>query len=155
MSNFPHFEHADHGMTRFPPNVEQITVKRETGRTWLVARRNDVELRFPLTGGDCSHLAGLLTAAALDENRGVLKGRGEVSQSLAAADLSDTIPSQEPLKVVMDPESKAFLEEIASLENTIHVELAEHDAEIAGLKETVSCLQSAQAAREEQQRKRL
>lgn len=49
-------------MTRFPPNVEQITVERESGVAWLVTRRNDVELRFPLDDADCAHLATLLTA---------------------------------------------------------------------------------------------
>jgi hypothetical protein len=47
-------------LTRFPPNVEQISVDRQNLRTWLVVRRNDVELRFPLTGRDCRHLAALL-----------------------------------------------------------------------------------------------
>lgn len=55
------FAHAEKGMTRFPPNVEQITVERESVRTWLVTRRNDTILRFPLTEADCCHLAKLLT----------------------------------------------------------------------------------------------
>jgi hypothetical protein len=55
------FSHAEQGMTRFPPNVEQITVERQSLRTWLITRRNDVELRFPLTEKDCDHLAKLLT----------------------------------------------------------------------------------------------
>ena len=55
------FSHAEMGMTRFPPNVEQITVEHESYRSWLVARRNDVELRFPLTEAHCDHLARLLT----------------------------------------------------------------------------------------------
>jgi hypothetical protein len=55
------FCHAEQGMTRFPPNVEQITVKHESFRTWLIARRNDVTLRFPLTESDCEHLIKLLT----------------------------------------------------------------------------------------------
>jgi hypothetical protein len=54
------FTHAERGMTRFPPNVEQITVEHESTRTWLVTRRNDVELRFPLNDADCRHLASLL-----------------------------------------------------------------------------------------------
>jgi hypothetical protein len=54
------FSHADNGMTRFPPNVEQISVEHESLRTWLTVRRNDVKLRFPLTEADCRHLAGLL-----------------------------------------------------------------------------------------------
>jgi len=54
------FSHAKQGMTRFPPNVEQITVEHESVLTWLVTRRNDVTLRFPLTSVDCEHLASLL-----------------------------------------------------------------------------------------------
>jgi hypothetical protein len=55
------FSHAESGLTRFPLNVEQISVEREATRTWLVARRNDVVLRFPLREEDCQHLADLLT----------------------------------------------------------------------------------------------
>jgi hypothetical protein len=55
------FSHAAKGMARFPPNVEQITVEHESLCTWLVVRRNDTTLKFPLTGGDCRHLAALLT----------------------------------------------------------------------------------------------
>jgi len=55
------FSHAEFGLTRFPPDVEQITVERESIWTWLVARRNDVTLRFPLTDADCNYLAKLLT----------------------------------------------------------------------------------------------
>lgn len=54
------FSHADRGLTRFPPNVEQISVEREATCTWLIARRNDVVLRFPLRDDDCRHLAALL-----------------------------------------------------------------------------------------------
>jgi hypothetical protein len=57
------FSHAETGLTRFPPNVEQIKVEHETLRTWLVTRRNDIVLRFPLSEDDCRHLAALLTAA--------------------------------------------------------------------------------------------
>src|ERR1700730_14216768 len=46
------FSHADKGMTRFPPNVEQISVEHESLRTWLIVRRNDVKLRFPLCEAD-------------------------------------------------------------------------------------------------------
>ncbi len=56
------FTHAEGGLTRFPPNVEQISIEREATRTWLVARRNDVVLRFPLRDEDCRYLAGLLTS---------------------------------------------------------------------------------------------
>ena len=54
------FHHAVAGMTRFPPNVEQISVEREHTRMWLVTRRNDVVLRFPLTDADCEYLVRLL-----------------------------------------------------------------------------------------------
>jgi hypothetical protein len=54
------FLHASAGMTRFPPNVEQISVQREPTVTWLIARRNDTELRFPLNEADRRHLARLL-----------------------------------------------------------------------------------------------
>ena len=47
-------------MTRFPPNIEQLSVKRESTVVWLIARRNDIELRFPLKEEDCAHLAALL-----------------------------------------------------------------------------------------------
>jgi hypothetical protein len=60
------FHHAEKGMTRFPPNVEQITVERETSVTWLVARRNDTVLRFPLTEEDCRHLVALLRSVAAE-----------------------------------------------------------------------------------------
>lgn len=56
------FEHAEYGMTRFPPNVEQITVRHETACSWLIVRRNELELKFPLSHDDRRHLAGLLTA---------------------------------------------------------------------------------------------
>lgn len=58
------FEHGESGLTRFPPNVEQIAVRRESGAMWLVVRRNDLELRFPLSADDCRHLATLLTPTA-------------------------------------------------------------------------------------------
>ena len=55
------FSLAEKGLTRFPPNVEQITIEREATCVWLVTRRNDVVLRFPLSDEDCRHLADLLT----------------------------------------------------------------------------------------------
>ena len=58
------FHHAEVGMTRFPPNVEQINVRQEGGMIWLTARRNDTELRFPLSRDDALHLAGLLADAS-------------------------------------------------------------------------------------------
>jgi hypothetical protein len=56
------FSHVSNGMTRFPPNVEQLRVEFEPSATGLVARRNDIELRFPLNEGDRRHLARLLLA---------------------------------------------------------------------------------------------
>jgi hypothetical protein len=54
------FSHAKSGMTRFPPNIEQLRIERDATVTWLIARRNDVELRFPLHEDDRRHLARLL-----------------------------------------------------------------------------------------------
>jgi hypothetical protein len=66
MSNPPFdFSHASAGLTRFPPNVEQISIERENLRVWLVARRNDIVLRFPLREADCQHLAALLLGQVL------------------------------------------------------------------------------------------
>ena len=56
-----HFFHALEGMTRYPPNVEQLSIEHGPTCTWLVARRNEVVLRFPLRETDCLHLATLLT----------------------------------------------------------------------------------------------
>lgn len=56
------FSHGEAGLTRFPPNVEQIRIERESLRTWLITRRNDVELKFPLSENDCNYLADLLLA---------------------------------------------------------------------------------------------
>lgn len=56
-------------MTRFPPNVEQIAVRREGGRVWLIARRNEVELSFPLSVADVVHLARLLVGSPREAER--------------------------------------------------------------------------------------
>jgi hypothetical protein len=56
----PTFTHGESGLTRFPPNIEQLSIERENLRTWLIARRNEVILRFPLEDRDCQHLADLL-----------------------------------------------------------------------------------------------
>jgi len=61
------FAHAETGMTRFPPNVEQISVEHESLRSWLIVRRNDVTLKFPLEVSDCRHLAALLLKEKQDE----------------------------------------------------------------------------------------
>ena len=58
------FGHADAGMTRFPPNVEQIRVEPAGQWLWLIVRRNDVELKMPLHPDDCAHLARLLATHA-------------------------------------------------------------------------------------------
>jgi hypothetical protein len=47
-------------MTRFPPNIEQIRVEAQGATVWMITRRNDVELRFPLSRDDALHLAKLL-----------------------------------------------------------------------------------------------
>jgi hypothetical protein len=54
------FSHAKTGMTRFPPNVEQISVEHESVCTWLVVRRNELTIRLPLSEADRHHLASLL-----------------------------------------------------------------------------------------------
>ena len=56
------FSQSEKGITRWPPNIEQIRIERDSLRVWLIARRNDVELRFPLEQNDCEHLAALLLA---------------------------------------------------------------------------------------------
>jgi hypothetical protein len=61
------FSHAETGMTRFPPNVEQISVEHEQLRSWLIVRRNDTTLKFPLEISDCRHLAALLLKKKQDE----------------------------------------------------------------------------------------
>ena len=56
------FALADNGLTRFPPNVEQISVEHEEFCSWVIARRNGTVLKFPLSRTACSHLAQLLTS---------------------------------------------------------------------------------------------
>lgn len=56
---FP-FTHARLGLTRFPPNVEQISVHDDGFVLWLTVRRNDVILKFPMHPADRRHLAALL-----------------------------------------------------------------------------------------------
>jgi hypothetical protein len=58
------FAHATHGLSRFSSNVELISIERKTLITWLVVRRNNVVLRFPLQDEDCRHLAGCLRGPA-------------------------------------------------------------------------------------------
>ena len=57
-------------MTRFPPNVEQVLIDRNSIGATLTARRNDVVLTFPLSGADCRYLAALLLECA-SSNDGV------------------------------------------------------------------------------------
>jgi hypothetical protein len=47
-------------MTRFPPNIEQLRIERGSTVMWLIARGNDIELRFPLKEEDRRYLARLL-----------------------------------------------------------------------------------------------
>ena len=54
------FSHAERGMTRFLLNIAQLRVACESMTMWLIARRNEIELRFPLNEKDRVHLAGLL-----------------------------------------------------------------------------------------------
>lgn len=61
------FSHAESGMTRFPPNVEAITIERGPTRWWLIARRNDVVLRFPLNEDDRRFLARLILGDLQDD----------------------------------------------------------------------------------------
>jgi len=75
------FSHGEAGMTRFPPNVEQITVVHDSTVTWLCVRRNAVELRFPLSDNDRRHLAKLLLQflpdAAANARAGHVQSREE------------------------------------------------------------------------------
>jgi len=62
------FSPSESGLVRFPPNVESISVEATGGAyTWLVVRRNETELRFPLARENCEHLAVLLLAATEGE----------------------------------------------------------------------------------------
>ena len=64
------FAHASRGLSRFPPNVELISVERDSSVTCLVVRRNDLVLRFPLQDDDCRHLAACLLGAIADRPGG-------------------------------------------------------------------------------------
>lgn len=71
------FSHGECGLTRFPANVEQITVEYGSTCIWLVARRNEAVRRFPMNKSDCQHLISLLSAPPSSEGR---RGRaGEAS----------------------------------------------------------------------------
>ncbi len=61
---FSPFQHAESGMSRFPPNVEQITVERDALRVWINVRRNETIIRLPLDSEDVAHLVRLLTCGA-------------------------------------------------------------------------------------------
>lgn len=64
------FQLAEKGMTRFPPNIEQISVRVDGyGGKRLIARRNDVELSFNLEPSDVEHLIKLLKQDAFIEVR--------------------------------------------------------------------------------------
>ena len=60
------FHLADCALTRFPSNVEQLLVERESTIVYLVARQNGVVLRFPLRDSDRDHLAALILGLASD-----------------------------------------------------------------------------------------
>lgn len=51
-------------MTRFPPNVESISVRVESSRAWLIVSRNDTSLTFAMGAADALELAKRLQAAA-------------------------------------------------------------------------------------------
>lgn len=56
------FIQGEHGLTRFPPNIEQILVEHQPLFTLISMRRNDVTLKFALRNADREHLAALLLA---------------------------------------------------------------------------------------------
>jgi len=58
------FSHGETGMTRFPPNVESISVRVESSRAWLIVSRNDTSLTFAMGAADALELAKRLQAAA-------------------------------------------------------------------------------------------
>ncbi len=60
------FSHTPCDMTRFPPNVEQITVKVESACVWPRVRRNDISMEFPLGFDGAEHLIRLLSRASDD-----------------------------------------------------------------------------------------
>lgn len=62
----PEFSLGESGLTRFPPNVEQLGVETGPTHVWLTARLNDVKLRFPLRPADVEHLCSLLRKAVDD-----------------------------------------------------------------------------------------
>lgn len=47
-------------MTRFPPNVEQISVEPAAFGAWLRVRQNGTRMEFPLEPADIEHLIALL-----------------------------------------------------------------------------------------------
>jgi len=65
MEPYPHAikaKHIEDGIVKFPVNVHAIHILRDGGRyITLVAKQNDVCLRFVLNEDDCRHLASLLT----------------------------------------------------------------------------------------------
>ena len=61
MPDLPPWNLADRGMTRFPPNVESLSVEWSGDTAILAARRNDTVLRFPLDVETRLHLVRLLS----------------------------------------------------------------------------------------------
>jgi hypothetical protein len=61
---------ASEGLTRFPPNIEQISVEHEKIRSRLIVRRNEITMRFPLSESACQHLASLLTKKTITSGSG-------------------------------------------------------------------------------------
>jgi hypothetical protein len=60
LSDYPRFVQVEHIMSRNPPNWESIKVETDGVFTYLIARRNDVELKFAMVREDCLYLAELL-----------------------------------------------------------------------------------------------
>ena len=55
--------HAERGLVKFPVNVHSLLVERSqiSGYTSVIAKQNDISLRFLLDDDDCRYLAELLT----------------------------------------------------------------------------------------------
>ncbi len=65
---YSNFTHAELAITRFPPNIEQVSVKHcEDGIAYLTARQNNIKLEFRLNREDRKHLMHLLSGQTLNE----------------------------------------------------------------------------------------
>lgn len=77
------FHHAERGMTRFPANIEQITIQHASTCSWLIVRRNETELRFPLQRQDREYLARLLVRSDESETIAIWRD-GELVEGAAS-----------------------------------------------------------------------